>query len=124
LTPRGIFVLSLTVPFGDEDKEWLKEVHRVKQPLLKQFLTEQDLKQELKNAGFVVETMRQLQVQESINRWMGHAPELGQEVQKKVIDMVAKAPAAYRKLHRVKVIGTEVLEDWHWVVLKAVKLKD
>lgn len=118
LVPGGVFVVSLTVPFCDEDKGWLYEIHRIKQPLLLKFYTEQTLGDEINQAGFKITDMRRLRVRESINRWMEYAPELTDPIKQKVIEAVKNSPQAYKKLHNVEVKGTEVVEDWNWVVFK------
>lgn len=118
LAPGGVFVVSLTVPFSEEDKNWLYEIHRIKQPLLLKFYTQQTLIDEIKQAGFEIAGMKNLKVRESINRWMEYAPELTSETKEKVIAAVENAPDIYKKLHNVEVKGKEVFEDWNWVVLK------
>ncbi|MFH0984452.1 MAG: class I SAM-dependent methyltransferase [Candidatus Omnitrophota bacterium] len=119
LAPGGIFVVSLTVPFSDEDAAWLAEIHRMKQALLLKFYTAEALAGELTEAGFRVQETKTLKVRESITKWMDHAPELSLEVRRKVIAAVAGAPAAYKKWHYVEETHGEVFEDWHWVVLRA-----
>ncbi|MEK7678691.1 MAG: hypothetical protein AAB356_00730, partial [Deltaproteobacteria bacterium] len=113
------FIISLTVPFSEEDRDWLSEIHSVKQPLLLKFYTSAGLLHELGRAGFPVTETKTLKVRESINNWMAHAPELLSEVKNKVISMVGEAPAAYKKLHNVETVRGEVFEDWNWVVFKA-----
>ncbi len=120
LKPGGVFIISLTVPFSEEDRDWLCEIHSVKQPLLLKFYTSAGLLHELGRAGFSVTETKTLKVRESINNWMAHAPELSSEVKNKVISMVGDAPQSYKKLHNVETVSGEVFEDWHWVVFKAV----
>jgi len=119
LVPQGIFILSLTVPFSEEDKPWLYEIHRIKQPLLLKFYTARDLIEELKEASFSIREIKTLKVRESVTKWMKHAPELSQKTKEKVIAAIENAPAVYKKLHNVEIKDREVLEDWNWVVLKA-----
>lgn len=118
LAPRGTFIVSLTVPFSQEDKDWLYEIHRAKQPLLLRFYTAADLVKQLQEEGFLVRESRTLRVRESVDRWMSCAPELSAPARKKVISMVKDAPPAYKRLHRVRVAGKKVFEDWNWVILK------
>jgi ubiquinone/menaquinone biosynthesis C-methylase UbiE len=120
LAPQGVFIVSLTVPFSDADRNWLYEIHRVKQPLLLKFYTAGGLINELKEAGFSVKESRTLIVRESINRWMDHAPELNPQIREKVMSMVKDAPPEYKKLHRVEVVNGEIFEDWNWVIFKTV----
>lgn len=119
LVPQGAFILSLTVPFSEEDEAWLYKIHQLKQPLLLKFYTARDLIDELKEARFSIRETKTLKVRESATKWMKHAPELSQETRKEVIAAIENAPAVYKKLHNVEVKDREVLEDWNWVVLKA-----
>lgn len=118
LMPEGIFILSLTVPFSDADKDWLYEIHRLKQPLLLKFYTEQDLIEELRQANFLIGKIKTLKVRESISRWMDYAPELSEDVWGKVCSMVQNAPLAYKKLHGVEIVDGEIFEYWNWVIIK------
>lgn len=118
LISNGIFILSLTLPFSDVDRDWLYEIHRTKQPLLLRFYTAPDLIVELRRAGFLIKKTKMLRVRESINHWMDYAPELTPEVREKVISLFQKAPLTYKKLHQVEVIEGEIFEDWNWVVIK------
>ena len=120
LAPGGVFVVSLTVPFSKVDYGWLREIHLVKQPLLKKFYTAQDLSREIKQGGFTVRSTRKLKVRESITNWMKYAPELDAGIREKVISMVGNSPAGYRKTRRVACRGGEVTEDWNWVLFKTV----
>jgi len=121
LTPNGIFVVSLTVPFSDVDAPWLYKIHRLKQPLLKNFLTADDLVNAIERVHFSIETIKKLRVRESINTWMDYAPELSREVRNNVIAMIKDAPSSYKQLHNVEINDGELFEDWQWVVIKAIK---
>jgi ubiquinone/menaquinone biosynthesis C-methylase UbiE len=120
LAPQGIFIVSLTVPFSDIDKDWLYEIHRVKQPLLLKFYNAEVLINKLKEAGFLIQESYALTVRESINRWMKYSPELNSQIRQKVISMIGNAPEAYKQLHRVDVVDGETFEDWNWIILKTV----
>lgn len=119
LIPGGTFILSLTVPFSEEDRAWLYEIHRIKQPLLLKFFTTDELIEELRGAGFLIEEIRNLKVRESVVKWMRYAPELSQETKEKVLSAVRNAPVSYKRLHNVQVEDKDVSEDWNWVILKA-----
>jgi len=123
LAPQGVFIVSLTVPFSDDDRDWLYKIHRCKQPLLLKFYTAEDLITDLTRAGFEIKTTRTCTVRESVNRWMEYAPELSQSVRDSVVSMVRNAPPSYKKKRRVEVADGEVLEDWNWIVLKTVLSK-
>ena len=124
LIPGGVFVIGLTVPFSDVDKDWLCNIHNTKQPLLKIFYTSDGLVRELNNAGFEIKKIKNLEVRESIANWMKYAPELSEETKEKVITMVKKAPATYRELHKVEVQDGDVKENWNWIILKAFYSKN
>ena len=120
LAPQGVFIISLTVPFSDLDEDWLRKIHFVKQPLLLKFYNAENLKQELKTAGFLIQETRRLTVRESINRWMDYAPELDVQIRRKVISMVGNAPVEYKRLRDVNDVDGEIFEDWNWIILKTV----
>lgn len=119
LKPKGICIISLTVPFSEKDSSWLFKIHRVKQPLLLKFHTADSLREDLSSAGFSILECRTLVVRESINRWMAYSPELDETVRKRVCFMVKNAPAAYKEARRVEIVNGEIYEDWNWIVLKA-----
>ncbi|MBF0217053.1 MAG: methyltransferase domain-containing protein [Candidatus Omnitrophica bacterium] len=119
LRPKGVFVMSLTVPFSDKDKDWLRHIHKTKQPLLLKFYDKETLARELERYGFRIEEERTLTVRESINKWMEFAPELSSEVKNNVISLVRDSPPEYKELHNVGVVKGEVFEDWNWVVFRA-----
>lgn len=119
LISGGIFVVSLTVPFSDIDRDYLFQIHKTKQPLLQKFYTSKDLIDELNRTGFMVEKIRTITVREFITRWMHYAPELTQKVRENVCSMIKNAPLTYKKLHRVETVGREIFEDWNWVVIRS-----
>jgi ubiquinone/menaquinone biosynthesis C-methylase UbiE len=124
LKPGGIFILSQTVPFSAEDSPWLEHVHRTKQAQLREFFTEDTLRQQLEQQFFKVENVRRLTVQENITRWLAAAPELSAEKQAEVSALIANAPEPYRTLHKVETVDGQVLEDWNWVIFSAVRKED
>ncbi|NVN97724.1 MAG: class I SAM-dependent methyltransferase [Geobacteraceae bacterium] len=121
LKEDGIFILSQTVPFSDEDSPWLEKIHRFKQAQMREFFTEKSLKNELEKSFFKVANSASLAVRENITRWMASAPELTAEKQAEVCRMVAEAPEPYRSIHKVAVENGEVMEDWNWVLFTAEK---
>jgi len=119
LVPGGIFILSLTVPFSEQDREWLRKIHTFKQDLLLKFYTQEDLAGELSRAGYrILETVN-LRVRESVTGWMRNAPELRRGRGTAVVSLVKNAPIRYKRLHRVKEKNGDVSEDWNWVIFKA-----
>lgn len=124
LKPGGVFILSQTVPFSPADSPWLEHVHRTKQAQLREFFTEESLKQQLEQKFFSVSDTRRLSVRENITRWLEAAPELSPEKRAEVSDLVAKAPEPYRSMHKVEVVDGQVLEDWNWVIFRSVKKAD
>ena len=123
LKPGGVFVMSQTVPYSSEDSEWLEKVHRAKQAQLRVFYTEEMLAAELEREYFRVTGVRRMSVRENITEWMAAAPELAEEKRREVCELIANAPEAYRRIHKVEVIEGDILEDWNWVIFSAEKKK-
>ena len=121
LKKDGVLVFSQTVPFGAKDAPWLEKIHRTKQAQLREFYTEETLAAELGRARFRVAETRRLSVRENISRWMEAAPELSAEKRAEVCNLIAGAPEAYRRPHRVEEVAGELFEDWNWVVFAARK---
>lgn len=121
LKPGGVFVFSQTVPFSSEDTPWLDHIHRTKQAQLREFFTEENLRQQLETEFFKVQEVRRLAVRENITRWLAIAPELSADKRAEVSDLIANAPEPYHSIHKVEVLDGEVLEDWNWVVFTAEK---
>lgn len=121
LKPDGIFILSQTVPFSEEDSAWLEHIHRFKQAQLRQFFTAESLQAELERKFFRVSRVARLSVRENISRWMSAAPELSPEKQAEVCRMVAEAPEPYKSIHQTETVNGEVFEDWNWTIFTAVK---
>jgi SAM-dependent methyltransferase len=123
LVPGGQLILSLTVPFSEIDKSWLYHIHMIKQALLLKFYTRDELNDALDRSNFSLLESRSLEVRESITKWMHYAPELPVQAKEKVIAAIKDAPPGYKKLHNVEENGGQLLEDWHWVILKAASSK-
>lgn len=120
LKRNGIFILSQTVPFSDEDCEWLKKIHIYKQEQMLQFYTDRDLERELTEHGLAVVQKEYLRIRESIRLWMEHAPEQNLEKKNQVCRFISEAPEGYKRVRNVKVVNNELFEDWNWIILKAV----
>ncbi|MDD2367002.1 MAG: class I SAM-dependent methyltransferase [Desulfuromonadaceae bacterium] len=121
LKPDGVFVLGQTVPFSAADSPWLEHIHRTKQAQLKEFFTEESLKEQLEQKFFRVREVRRMSVQENITRWLAAAPELSLEKRAEVSSLILNSPEPYHSLHKVKEVAGEVLEDWNWVIFSAEK---
>lgn len=118
--PGGKVIISQTVPFGKEDREWLYKIHLRKQPLLKNFFTEEDLRSLLEEEGYTGIVLREYCIEEQINNWL-----VDTYFSKKEIDEIKKlfvnAPESYKALHRVRVIGEEIFDTMRWVVIRGQK---
>jgi len=118
--PQGKIIISQIVPFGKEDTDWLFRIHRKKQPLLKNFLLEEDIRDLLKNVGCMNIVSYEHCVEESINHWLSD-PSISKEASDGVKRIVLNAPARYKALHRTKVVNGEIFDTMRWVVMKGVK---
>jgi len=120
LKPEGRFVISLTVPFSHVDTPWLKKIHETKQAQMVRFFIAEDLAQEIKDHGFIIEHNERVTVRESVTSWMKFAPEMNDVVRQKICDLIVKSPKEYHSLRHVEVVEDEILEDWNWVIYGAV----
>jgi len=116
----GRIIISQIVPFGRQDSKWLYRIHRKKQPLLNNFLSEQDLKDLLKNSGFVDIVSCEHCIEEPVNNWLKDTflPQPKIEAIKK---MFLNAPAAYKAAHHTKVIDGDIFDMMRWVALRGKK---
>ncbi len=114
----GRIVISQIVPFGKEDSDWLCQIHRKKQPLLKNFLTEQNLKESIERAGFQDLVSREYLIEEPISDWLVDTNFAPAEI-KAIKEMFLNAPQDYKKLHNVRAIDNEVFDTMRWIVISA-----
>jgi DNA gyrase subunit B len=116
----GRIVISQIVPFGQEDGDWLFQIHRKKQPLLKNFLHEEQLKDLLKNAGCQDIVSRRHYVEEPINNWLKDTffPQI--EIDK-IKNMFINAPSGYKQSHKIRCAGGDVFDTMRWVVIRGKK---
>lgn len=118
---NGRIIISQIVPFNREDSRWLYEIHRKKQPLLKNFLTEHEIKNLLKNIGCVDIVSRNYFVEECVDDWLldTHFP---QETRDSIKEMFLGAPKKYKRLHRTKVVDGKVFDTMRWLVVRGKKI--
>lgn len=118
LRPGGQFIVCNMVPINEDDSEYLKQVHLLKQPQLKQFYTSDNLKEELERHNFVVQKSKSLIVRESIERWMfpENTPELPREITEEVIDKIRFSPSEYFKTRNIKLENGQTMENWGWQI--------
>lgn len=116
----GRVIISQIVPFGRRDSAWLRRLHRKKQPLLNNFLNEQDLKGLLKYSGCVDIVSREHCVIEPVNHWLKDTflPQAKIDAIKK---MLLNAPAAYKAAHQVRVVDGDILDRMRWVAIRGNK---
>ena len=123
LKANGQVIISQTVPFGRKDSTYLKKIHSVKQPLLKNFITENDVIRLVKAIGCNQIKRKTVQIKESITDWMDQAPELPLATREKVLQLYRQAPADYRKLHDLKIRNNRITENWKWVLVSGTRKK-
>jgi DNA gyrase subunit B len=114
--PGAVLVTAQTLPFGDEDREHLERSHRAKQRDLTWFPTEPSLVQALERAGWRVIGREEVLIEEELGAWLRFAPEAGDRAAE-VVRLVREAPAAYRRLHRVREDEAGLHDTFRWVVL-------
>jgi len=116
----GRIVISQIVPFGEEDSSWLFQIHRKKQPQLRNFLDEQDLKDLLKNAGCADTVLREHCIEEPINNWLKDTF-LPQAKIDEIKSMFVNAPGGYKTSHKLRCSGGDVFDTMRWVIARGKK---
>jgi DNA gyrase subunit B len=118
--PGGRIVISHIVPFGKEDSEWLRRIHAAKQPLLKNFLQEQDFRGFFKSAGCREMVLCEHFVEEPINNWLKDTFFPASKIEE-IKGMFVNAPEGYKRPHKIKCGNGDVFDTMRWVVLSAKK---
>ncbi len=121
LKPGGQVIISQTVPFNKQDSAYLYRIHITKQPLLKNFVTQEDMVSLLRNIGCKQIKKKAVLIRESITDWLKRSPELSLTTRKKILQLYRQAPADYRKIHRLKIHNDRITEYWKWVVVSGTK---
>jgi DNA gyrase subunit B len=116
----GRVVISQIVPFGQEDCDWLCRIHRKKQPLLKNFLQEQNLRDLLKVAGCRDMILCEHCIEEPINNWLKDTFFLESKIEE-IKGMFVNAPGGYKISHKVKCGNGEIFDTMRWVVARGKK---
>jgi DNA gyrase subunit B len=116
----GRIVISQIVPFGEEDSDWMCRIHRAKQPLLRNFIREQDLTELLENAGCGETVVREHCIEEPINPWLTDTFFPDSEIEK-IKEMFVNSPAGYKTSHKIKCIDGNIFETMRWVVARGKK---
>ena len=117
----GRIVFSQIVPFGGADRDWVLKIHRHKQPLLNNFIEEDMLKSALPREGLADIRFMEYLIEEPVTEWLKDTFLPPQE-QAAIRDLFLKAPPAYQKLHRTRVVDGEVFDTMRWVIAGAVKV--
>lgn len=116
----GRVIISQIVPFGKDDSDWLFRIHAKKQPLLKNFLQEPELRELLKDNGCVDISVTEHLVEEPINDWLKDTF-FAQDKILEIKQMFLEAPSSYKKLHNTKIVGDDVIDTMRWVIVRGRK---
>ncbi len=116
----GRIIISQIVPFGKQDSSWLSRIHQKKQPQLRNFLDEQNLKDLLKNAGCVDTVLCEHCIEEPINHWLKDTF-LPQTKIEEIKEMFINAPSGYKTSHKLRCAGGDVFDTMRWVILRGKK---
>lgn len=118
--PGGKIIISQIVPFGKRDSAWLYQIHRKKQPLLKNFLDEYNLKYILKNSGYTDIRLYEYCIEESINNWL-NGSYIPQTTQDEIKRMFLEASLEYKILHHTKIIDGDIFDTMRWIIMSGRK---
>lgn len=122
LKKDGEFLISQSVPFGEDDDHYQK-VQWARHINMKKYYNAKTLSEELLDHGFELIDTVFLSVEESINKWISRAPELSSDLRTNIFDLVNKAPENYKKTRNVHSREDELFENWNWVLIKARAIK-
>lgn len=117
----GRIVISQIVPFGKEDYEWVCKIHRRKQPLLKNFFTEDDLIGFLQGAGYTDIISQEYCIEEPVNSWLVDTYFSEKEISE-IRSLFLNAPERYKALHRIRTAGGEIFDTMRWIVMRGRKI--
>lgn len=119
LKPGGVFVFSQSVAFAaGEDEPHYRKVQEARHINLRRYYTTEDFGRLFLPFGLREEAREEVRVRENATQWMARAPEMSDELRRKVVGLIEHAPDAYRRARNVAVSGGEVHEDWNWLVLR------
>lgn len=121
LKPRvGRAVISQIVPFGQEDKNWVRKIHRKKQNMLRNFVCEEDILGGLRQAGFKKLESREYTIEEPINPWLNDTFFPPKKI-KELKNLFINAPEPYKRLHRIRCEKGMIHETMRWIAVKGWK---
>ncbi|MFH1281826.1 MAG: methyltransferase domain-containing protein [Candidatus Omnitrophota bacterium] len=116
----GRIIISQIVPFGEADRRWLSRIHQKKQPQLRNFLNEQNLKDLLKSAGCRDVVLCEHCIEEPINHWLKDTflpPAKIEEIK----SMFLNAPRGYKTAHKTRCSNGDIFDTMRWVILRGKK---
>lgn len=116
----GRIIVSQIVPYGKQDSNWLFKIHQKKQPLLRNFLHEQELKSLLKNAGCQDMVSCEHCVEEPIDHWLKDTF-FPQSKIAEIKEMFLNAPTGYKTAHKIKCSKDDIFDTMKWVIIKGKK---
>lgn len=117
LKPGGRFLLIQSVSFSEADDSVYEQVQRARHINLLTYYRAQDLVDLMSEFGFTDLTARTLVIRESVDHWLKSAPELGEDLRKKIRSLIADAPPEYKAQRNVQTVNGELFEDWNWLLL-------
>ncbi|MCB4792564.1 MAG: methyltransferase domain-containing protein [Elusimicrobia bacterium] len=117
----GKILVSQIVPYGRHDKAWLFKIHKLKQPLLKNYLDEEDIKRHLRSAGFTKLEKHYYYLEENIDDWLRYEPELSKQKISKIKNLFRFAPKTYKIIHGTKLSNNSIVDKMKWVIITGKK---
>ncbi len=121
LKPGGQFIVGQCVPFGEDDGPWMYRIFKKKQPLICNMFQEEDFRKLLLDGGFHKLEMKELNVWESIDRWI-NSYETTSQHRHEIRALYHNAPVEAKRIHPFKILPNGEIHDlWRWCVYSVRK---
>jgi ubiquinone/menaquinone biosynthesis C-methylase UbiE len=118
--PGARLVVSQIVPFGEGDGDWLYRIHREKQPALKNFLYDEDIRRLLGEAGCRDIITKDYYLEESVDNWLSE-PFFSSRTRDRIRELFLRAPAKYKRLHNTRVLSGQIFDTMRWYLARGIK---
>jgi ubiquinone/menaquinone biosynthesis C-methylase UbiE len=119
LAPDGKLLIAQIVPFEDpDDQAWWKTAVTLRQPLRRHRWTSTELQESLRQAGFVLESVRNLERRTSMRGWLDRYS-LDSEVRRALLDHFQSASPHVRELRGFAASPGEIEYSLRWLFITA-----
>lgn len=118
LKPGGLFIFSQSIAFSEQDETHYRKIQETRHINMLRYYNRDDLKDTFRKHYFIEEKNIEFTVRENSTQWVNRAPELSEQLRRKILNLIVEAPEEYRRIRNVKIENEELFEDWNWLVLR------